>query len=49
MNIPSWQDGVSLPWRDAYAVPAKEYTAVITVSVAGTGFNVGFILRISAN
>jgi hypothetical protein len=49
MTIPSWQNSVNLPWRDEYAVPAEEYTAVITVSVAGTGFNVGFILRISAN
>lgn len=49
MNIQSWQSGVKLPWRDAYAVPAKEYITIIPVPIWQTPFALGVVLRMSMN
>ncbi|NTU49291.1 MAG: hypothetical protein HGA87_00080 [Desulfobulbaceae bacterium] len=50
MNIPSWQSGVKIPWRDAYAVLAKEYITIVPIPIWKTQqFALGIIFRMSFN
>jgi hypothetical protein len=49
MNIPSWQNSVNLPWRDAYALPAEEYITIVPVPIWKTPFTFVIVLRMSFN